>query len=78
VSPPWRPERERVPTTQAAVLAALMRLDHPSVRDVADAIGRSVSPTHRALLHLRDAGWVTWDDGVAGSLRPTFIALWPA
>jgi DNA-binding MarR family transcriptional regulator len=77
VRPPPELDRIALPQTEAALLAALMRLHSPTVRDLARAIGRSVGPTHKALRRLREQGWVAWDDGVAGSIHPTFMALWP-
>lgn len=52
-----------------AVLLACVRLHRPTVRDVAKAVGRSVTTTHGHLLRLRRAGLVAWEDGQQGTLR---------
>lgn len=41
----------------------------PSIRELADLLGISGAATYRALVRLRDAGAVDWDEGVARTLR---------
>ncbi len=41
----------------------------PTVREVADMIGRSVGWTHEALGRLKGVGIVSWTPGVARTLR---------
>lgn len=60
------------------MLAALVRLDRPTVRAVAAEAGyRSTGNVHRILVELRDAGFVTWVDDARGTLRATFDVAWP-
>lgn len=42
-----------------------------TVRDVADAVDRAPSNTYNRLWRLRSLGLVTWESGVAATLRPT-------
>lgn len=41
----------------------------PTVRELADALGRSVSPVHKDLWTLRRDGAVTWEDNKPRTLR---------
>jgi hypothetical protein len=69
------PGTEHVSTTRALVLLALVRLQYPTVRSVAEAATCSVTVAYRQLLQLRDEGMVSWDG--PGTLRPTFDCAWP-
>ena len=61
--------REALSGVQAAVLAAVLRQRRPTTRSVADECGLSVSYVHHRLIELRDLGLVTWEPGLAGTLR---------
>jgi len=41
----------------------------PTVRELADAVGRSVSPVHKDLYALRRDGLVEWEDRKPRTLR---------
>lgn len=41
----------------------------PSMRDVANAVGLSISPTKHRLDNLRKSGEVTFEDGIARTIR---------
>ena len=41
----------------------------PTVREIAAAIGRSVSTTHATLARLRDKGFITWEGKPCRTVR---------
>lgn len=56
------------------LMALLARHDdtgRATVRDLAEDMGWSPSTVHSCLLRLRAEGLVTWEEGQAGTLRPT-------
>lgn len=59
---------------QVATLMALVRVyerdGRATVRAVAAEAGRPLNATHSALVALRDRGFVTWESGKTGTLRP--------
>jgi DNA-binding IclR family transcriptional regulator len=65
-----------MPARRAAVLAAVRHEytaeGRVTVRAVARRLGVSTQTVCRHLRVLRDVGLVGWDDGTAGTLRPTF------
>lgn len=62
------PARLRVLT---ALIAVWDRDGRATVKSVADEVGRGLSATWVQLVHLRRAGLAQWQDGHAGTLRPT-------
>lgn len=60
-----------MPAGAAAVLVAVLRQPHPTVRSVARAAHRSVSVTYKWLRWLDTQGLVAYPLGKAGALRPT-------
>lgn len=75
----WRPARtiKREPTArQAEVLAVVssLRADLqicPTVREVAERLGVSVNCARQHLIALRRRGLVTWERGLARTIRTT-------
>jgi SOS-response transcriptional repressor LexA len=70
-----RPPRSELTRSQLRILLAVCTVHHrdgrATVRAVAEAVGlASMSTVHHHLVALRDAGWVTWDDGRDSTLRP--------
>lgn len=67
-------EAETLRSHQIVTLLAVVDLHRAhgrvTIRDVCDAVGKSVQPVHRDLLALRERGYVTWEDGHKGTLRP--------
>lgn len=41
----------------------------PTVREIADAIGRSVSTTHKTLERLKEKGFITWEPTRCRTIR---------
>lgn len=69
------PPLEAVPPLVAAVTAAVMR-GAGSVREVMAAVEtRSSRQTFDALREARNMGFVLWDDGRAGTLRPGLVVV---
>lgn len=65
-----------MPESMAAVLAAVVLLEWPTVRAVGELAGlSSTSTVHHWLRRLRDAGLVTWEPGKSGTLRATVTPL---
>jgi DNA-binding MarR family transcriptional regulator len=66
---------------QTHVLMALLRVydrhGRATIRDVADEAGLSLSRTHSALGRLKLAGFVAWEPGRAGTLRPLVEEVGP-
>jgi predicted transcriptional regulator len=54
-----------------ALIAVCERDGRATVRSVATEVGRAVRTTYDRLLDLRDVGLVDWEEGKAGTLRPT-------
>jgi predicted transcriptional regulator len=74
----WRPLPSgavRLPPAEEDVLAAVLQGGRLTVRVLADRAGRSVSTVHAALVKLRDAGVVAWEDGRAGTLRSLVVEV---
>lgn len=53
-----------VSATQIQIYKFLAQHQGPplTVREISDAIGRSVSTTHKTLVALKEKGFVTWND----------------
>jgi hypothetical protein len=67
---PRPPCAERLTSRQVTALAAVVA-GARSVREVRDIVGwSSENSAWNALVALRAAGWVAWEDGKAGTLRP--------
>lgn len=41
----------------------------PTVREIADKIGRSVSTTYKTLIKLKEKGYITWEDTKCRTIR---------
>ena len=60
-----------------AVIAIHAQAGRMTVREVAEAVERNLSTTHAHLRWLRKHGWVTWEGGKAGTLRPLVKMVQP-
>lgn len=74
LSPTVAPNFDRLDRNRRRVLAALLTLDERGgflgFREVAAEAGCSVSVAVKHLGWWRDRGFVAWEDGKAGTLRP--------
>lgn len=66
-----------MPGARVAVLVAVSTLRHPTVPGVAAATGLPRATVYGHLLLLRQAGWVTWEPGLSGTLRSAYTAHRP-
>jgi DNA-binding IclR family transcriptional regulator len=60
---------EALPSSQAAVLIAVISQDQPTVRTIASATHLSPSRVHTRLVELKALGLITWTKGRHGTLR---------
>lgn len=56
--------------TRTRVLLAVIRQARPTVRSVGEEVGVGSTTAWRHLVCLRRDGFVTWDGGGGGTLRP--------
>lgn len=64
--------RGTIPGEDAAVLLAVLALEHPTLPAVAAALSISKGAAWRRLLRARDRGLVDFEEGKRGSLRARY------
>jgi hypothetical protein len=67
-----RPRNDCVPGEDAAILLAVLALEHPTLPAVAAALSISKGAAWRRLLHTRDKGLVAFEEGQRGTLRARY------